>query len=791
MGEAKPPGRLVLAAMAALSGGLLVLELTLTRIFSVTMWYHFAFMAISIAMLGLSAGAIFVHRFGRKRTDEELFNMLPILCAAFGVMAIASMAVVLRLRFDNTFGAQGMAQLLLIYALTTAPFMVGGGAIAIAVRKYGSSMSSIYSADLLGAGLACILVIPLLRMFGGPATVYVAALLAIGAGLLFSRGPGRRVTLASLILVLILFGTNTGTGLLRVVWAKEKHEEGLLYEAWNSFSRITVFPTEEGWNTQFFGWGMSPVYDGPLPRQLGMHIDSYAGTPISEYSGSARELVHLRYDVTALAYHLRPSGTHLVIGPGGGRDILASLAMGADSVVAVELNPEVVKAVNVVFGDFSGSPYSLPGVEGVVDEARSFLRRDQRAYDVIQASLVDTWAATAAGAFTLSENTLYTVEAMNDYLQRLSDHGLVSISRFLFEPPRETLRLFAVALTALDARGSEDPADHLAILSCKGVATLLVGKRPISPVDLDALKAVADSLQFSVVHLPGHWTHPVFLEMARRYDDPRFYDHYQFDVSPTTDDRPFFFNMVRPKDFLRVFQLNDLQGQTHSYDAVFILMSVVGIAFLMTVMLIVLPARTLIRGAGRTGLLFALYFVAIGLGFMLAEVTLLQKLVLFLGHPVYALSVVLLGLLSFGGLGSFWTRKVRPGRERMVVTVAGLCLVVLFIIAREYIDFPLMLFLGYSKTVRVVLALALLLPAGLAMGMLLPLGIRAVASWQKNATPWLWGVNGAASVLGSVLAFALAMNLGFKMTFLLAAVCYGIAVGVFLLLGIGGRKRRA
>jgi hypothetical protein len=779
----------VLVAVWLVSLGIMVFELVLTRVYSVTMWYHFAFMALSVAMLGLSAGAMLIHRAGMRRDADALMASFPTLCILFGVLAIVGTACVLRFKLSLTFSLRGLLQLAAVYVLSAAPFVAGGAALAIVVRKHGASMSSVYFADLTGAAMGCAVVIPLLRLLGGPESVY-AAVISLGlASIIMAKKQRRIIFFLALMVVSLLFSFNNQLGLLKIVWAKQRGEKGILYDSWNSFSRVTVFPTEEEWNTQFFAWGMSPVYDGPLPHQLGMHIDAYAGTPITEFTGDYRELDHLSYDVTSLAYRLRPYGTHLVIGPGGGRDILASLAAGADSVVAVEVNPAVVTAVNVRFGDFSHRPYSLGRVEPVVAEARSFLRREKRTFDVIQASLVDTWAATAAGAYTLSENTLYTVEAMTDYLGHLADDGLISISRFLFDPPRETLRLFSVALHALDAAGSLDPSQHIAVVACRGVATVLVSKQELQSCDTEALQTISDSLAYVVVYLPGAENNPVFDRLAHEFRTRVFYDAYLFDVSPSTDNRPFFFNMIKPADFLKVFRLNDLDGQTHSYDAVFVLMALLGIATLLTCLLIVWPAATLSRGAGRSGLVFAFYFVFIGLGFMLAEVTLLQKLVLFLGHPVYSLSVVLLGLLLFGGMGSLATRRICSGREAPWIIGAGFYLAIVFVIARSYLDAPLVFFLGSSKTMRVIIALSLLFPAGLIMGTLLPLGMRVAARWQKESTPWLWGVNGAASVLGSVLAFALAMNFGFRMTFFLAACCYALASLLFV--SVLGRIARA
>lgn len=778
MSADRPVPGVAVIAVGLISGGLMLLELSLTRVFSVTMWYHFAFMAISIAMLGLSGGAVLVYRWGGRIGGDPTTRITPLLTSLCSLLAVAGVSVVLRLRFGQALTPQGVLQLALIYACTTLPFIVGGAAMAIVVREYASSMSTLYFGDLAGAAAGCVLAIPLLRAMNGPPVVFVTSALLATAGLLLAR---RRWMLpaATLAVVGALWLTNGSVGLLKVVWAKQRHEQGVLYEAWNSYSRVTVFPTEEAWNTQFFAWGMSPAYDGPVPRQLGMHIDAYAGTPITAFSGNLDDLTHLSYDVTAAAYHLRPHGTHLIIGPGGGRDILASLSMGSDSVVAVEMNPHVVEAVNDVFGDFSGRPYSLPKVEGIIAEARSHLRREQRRFTVIQASLVDTWAATAAGAYTLTENTLYTVEAMLDYLAHLEPGGVVSISRFLTEPPGEALRLTATALEALARRGSTDPAAHLAMLGCRNVATLLVGRDPLSEEDVLRIRALASRMQFRIVSLPDGGHHPMFDAIAARFRDPAFYDGYVFDVRPTTDDRPFFFNMVKPIDFLRVFKLNDIPTQTHATDAVFILVAVLVLSIVTTGIIILWPLRRVARESGRRGAIFGGYFALLGVGFMLAEVALLQRFVLFLGHPVYALSVVLLALLLFGSGGSGCTTLIPRGSEHRWVLPLGMILAVLIGIARSGLDYPLAKWLGLGKELRILATLLLLLPLGFLMGTMLPLGMRRASAWRPDATPWLWGVNGAASVLGSVVAFVLAMNIGFKSTLAVAAGAYAAAAALF------------
>ncbi len=770
----RPPGSVVVG-MGLISAGLMLLEISLTRVFSVTMWYHFAFMAISIAMLGLSAGAVLVHRAGERLGEARLHGALHILCLGCASLAVGGIAVGLRLRCEQTLTIRGVIQLGAIYLLTTLPFVAGGAAMATIVRRYATGMSTLYFGDLVGAALGCVLAIPLLRVLKGPPVVFATALLVSLGGAAATR---RRLPLVGAGLVALLWTTNDATGLLRVVWAKQQRERGLLHEAWNSYSRITVFPTEEAWNTQFFAWGMSPTYDGPVPRQLGMHIDAYAGTPITAYSGKPEDLAHLGYDVTALVYHLRPHGLHLVIGPGGGRDILAALSLGADSVVAVEMNREVVTAVNKVFGSFSGRPYSLPRVETLVTEARSQLRRENRLFTVIQASLVDTWAATAAGAYTLTENTLYTVEAMMDYLAHLEPEGLVAISRFFSEPPAEALRLMAVALEALARTGSPRPHDHVAMVSCRNIATMIVGHNPLSPDDREAIKDLARRLGFSLVSLPGERHHPLFDELAARFRDPEFYRAYLFDVRPSTDDRPFFFNMVKPADFMKVFKLNDLPMQTQNHDAVFILVSVLVISVLMTGAFIIWPLRGIARKGGGRGASFGAFFACIGLAFMLAEVALLQRFVLFLGHPVYALSVVLLGLLLSGSVGSVATSLVPRGKEGRWALSAGCALALLIVAARVGLDVPLGRWLGAPKAARILLTLLLLLPLGFLMGTMLPLGMRQAAAWRQEVSPWLWGVNGASSVLGSVLAFVLAMNVGFKFTLTTAAVVYAAAATV-------------
>src|SRR5216110_1708611 len=440
-----------MAGIAAVSAALLMTELALTRIFSVTMYYHFAFLAISIALFGLSASGVAVYLARRRLAVIDARVLLSTAALTHALATLIALSCLVRIRVGLNYSPENLWLMLAIYALASLPFFTGGSVMSIAFSRMADRINVLYAADLIGAASGCLILIPLLNWLGAPGVVMTAAALSTGAAIAFAPAPQRRrfATIAVILIGAAGAAQLAGAAPFDVVDTKGHVGDRILFSKWNSFSRVAV-------------------YD-------------------------------LRYELTAIGYHLaeRPGGfTALVIGPGGGRDLLSALVFGASHVDGVEINPIIADDVmRNRFRDFSGGIYTNPRVRIVVDDGRSFVRRTPDRYDVIQASLVDTWAATAAGAYTLTENTLYTVDAFNDYLDHLTDGGVLTITRWMFDG----LRLVTLAQDACADRGL-DASTRLAIVRYDRVATFLLSKHPFTPAEVAKLRDVSAELGFEILY---------------------------------------------------------------------------------------------------------------------------------------------------------------------------------------------------------------------------------------------------------------------------------------------------
>jgi hypothetical protein len=538
------------------------------------------------------------------------------------------------------------------------------------------------------------------------------------------------------------------------------------------------------------GWGLSSTLPSDLRvHQLQMDIDVVAGTVMTGYDGDAAAVRHLRYDLTNLPYYVRPSPRALVVGAGGGRDVLSALIFGSPDVIAVEINKNIIRTVNGRFGDFTGHLDRDPRVRFVNDEARSYIARSAEHYDLIQISLIDTWAATAAGAFVLTENAVYTTEAWTTFLQHLTPDGMLSVSRWYFrDSPAEIYRTIALATAALARTGVADPHAHLVVVrnmnlanrpeTPDGVGTVLVSLRPFTSAELDAIDRVAATLRFEVMFTPRMSRDPVLTALTSPGADD-FIRRYPLRISPPTDDSPFFFNMLRLRDMFR-WDLLQPGKQSNNLIAVAtlgVLLLTVGV---LTALCILFPLWYASRDADLRGAapLFA-FFIAIGLGFMLVETSQMERLIIALGHPTYALTVVLFGLLLSSGIGSYLTSGVSIDRAGSAGLTRLIALVIVLAAFGAATPFVVRATEAASTAVRIAAALALLFPAGLAMGMAFPLGMKLAARRASPLTPWLWGLNGAASVLASVASICIALAWSISVAFWCGWAAYVAAAIAF------------
>ncbi len=508
----------------------------------------------------------------------------------------------------------------------------------------------------------------------------------------------------------------------------------------------------------------------------------------------------------ALANVLRPHGEFAIIGPGGGVDVLRAVANGSPSVTGIEINPIIATTImRERYADYSHHLYDRPDVHIHVTDGRSFLRSTPQKFDVVQMTLVDTWASTAAGAFALSENNLYTVEAFREYFDHLKPDGMIAITRWEFQHPREALRVVAVAMEALHRLGVANPARNFIVASQgsldeDGIPVVVLAKK--TPFTPDEEKAVTGHLdkysELEALYLPSNPGQNPFSDLIASNDPYAFARGYAYNVSPVTDNAPFFFFTLKPAQILGEKGLREgIDWKVNLGVLVLLLVLVISLvavlAFLVLPLILgstilrttILRSTALKSAQARQSPLPLLYFVAVGLGYILVEIAFIQRFVLFLGHPTYALTVVIFLLMISSGAGSLFSRLWLPRTNScwvpILLVIATLMADVFFLPGR------LAALVGLDFQYRLLISGVLLIPLGFVMGMPFPTGLRALAALPApefpageeaadNAVEWAWAMNAAASVLGSVLAMVIAIQFGLTVTLSCGAAAYLLAL---------------
>jgi hypothetical protein len=745
-------------AIGVVAATTIVLQVALIRILSVVVWYHWAFLAVSLALLGIAAPGVWFSLAKRRKP------WLPRLLLLSG--ASVPLAVGLIVNAPAWVGTLGAPWLSLAAALG-AFLSLGGSVCLLLLSSPGPRVARIYGADLCGASLGAAATVPLLWL--GPTPLVAAALGLLPLGAHVVLWPRR--WLPPVAVAVVLGGLLVSRTPFAVHHTKTytETEPGRipLFERWSPTVRVTVFDSVF-WAPEPGGflWGPGDRRRARVvPAQYWLEQDGSAGTPITRWSGDTSTLAYLFDDVTSVGYELRPPQRVAVVGAGGGRDVLTALAADARHVDAIELHALILQTVRQRFGEFSGRLYDDPRVTPIVGEGRHVLSQRNARYDLLQISLIDSWSATTAGAYTLAENHLYTVEAYRLYWSRLSDDGLLSTSRwmrgrFSLEVPR----LLLLAREALLEEGIEFPARHIAVVQGGAVGTVLVSRRPFTAAEYVSLQQIAAARGF-VVHFPGDQATSPDTRLAQLFAaGPGALAAEGVNLSPPTDDRPFFFQTLSP--FARLSRPVAASFGVNN-EGVWTLQLVILIVVLATLGLVLLPflftdqfERTgLWRGSG--------YFACLGLGFMLVEVTWLQRLVLLLGHPSRATTVVLGALLLGTGIGSMLAPRFGLRRLQTWGWLTGGLVIAVTMVARVS---PAAL--TWPWFVQAAAAGATLLLSGITMGPWFALGLERFGDGNKA---WFWGVNGATSVVAGVGALALAMELGYTFVALLGAFCYGAA----------------
>jgi spermidine synthase len=789
------------AGLFLLSAATLAFEITLTRIFSVAQFYHFAFMVVSLALLGFGASGTFFALLPQLK-ERDPGRVLPLLSWGFALSAIGSYALTLYVPFDSFRIALDWRQgavLALHYVALATPFFCSGAATGLLLAAQPERANRTYAANLIGSAVGCLLAVVAPTLVGGEGTVLLSAALAVLAALIlrFTQHTSRftfyasRITQLALVLVLLLAALNPPPFLhIRLSPYKSLSYALLLPDAelvsqhWNGFSRVDVVRSQSIRSLPGRGFRCPDL----PPPQLGLTVDGDDLSPISHVAPGFTELGFTDCLLIALPYRLRPDARTLVLEPRGGFDVLVALAEGAQHVTAVEANPLIVEAVQDQ-GEWAGNLYDDPRVTVAAEEGRTYVRRTQERYDVVALSLTTPQRTVTSGAYSLAEDYRYTVEAFADYLARLDDDGLLVVTRWLQVPPSEETRAFALAVEAVE-RASGDPASSIVALRSYQQMLILARKGAFTNEELEAIRAFAAPRAFDLVYLPdiradevnryNVMQEPVYyracVELLEAENRNAWYRGYSFDVTPPTDDRPFFGHFFKWGQAPEVLAMAGHTWQPFGGAGYFVLLALLALAVLAAGALIMLPLAAHRRQEAarekRAGVLLG-YFALLGLAYLCVEIPLLQRFILFLGHPAYAMATVLFALLLFSGLGSLLSRHVSLGPALILLPVlVGGYILVLPVFFKATLAAPL--------AVRLLVTVVALAPPGLLMGMPFPKGMALLEQRAPSLIAWAWGVNGAVSVVASILAALLALSFGFSAVLAAGALCYAGAWGVSL-----------
>lgn len=772
MTDGQPAAKGTGLGLFLISVTILALEVLHVRILSVQMWYHHAYIIVTMAMLGFAvAGTLVTVRPSLLTGDVQ--GRLARYSVIFGVLIIAAHFAV-PLTADSVTQMSSTSNnlaLALTYCILFIPYLFGGMVTTIALSS-AQKVHKLYFVNLVGSALGAWAFIGLITPLGGERLLALCAAGALLSGLAFLRPSTHPRTTGAAVLGLVAAGvfmvwpdplhTEVGSG-------KRKFTVGeSVYERWTPLSRLDV------------------VEDPENPAVVHILQDGVAGTLMhSDEHWKMRAPLGTHYIAYIPFLRQKLSPEVLVIGLGGGSDLRAAVEFGASSVLGVEINPAMVQLTGEDFADYNGGIYKKPGVSVEVGEGRSTLRRLDRKFDIIQLAGVDTYTSGAAGAFVLSESYLYTMEAISDYFDHLNPEGKLGIVRFHDEPPRETLRIFGMALLELRRRGVEQPSRHAVVIRDQWVSGTVFSPTPMLDEDIALYATSNDSPGdgHDALYLPGRadTNKPVYEALARAIDDgteDEFYAAHPIDIRPVTDDSPFFFNFHHFWDFVD----QEDSAFAREFGIVFtvapsILRTVLIQTSILVLLLVLAPLFWLKRDQLRTAHVgrHLLFFLSVGAAFMFLEISMIQRLVLFLGHPTYSLTVVLFCFLFFAGLGSLWSgRFVRDPVRGVRRAVIGLCAVsIVYLIVLGPI---LSALLDLSLTGRVLVTIGLLAPLNFLMGMPFPLALTRLKSTDPQLVPWAIGANGGASVIGSVLAVVIAMETGFATVMVVSLAVYFIGM---------------
>jgi len=737
----------------------LMLEISLIRFFSVAQWYHFAFMVISIALFGIAASGTFLF-------IKKLKNPLFLSSILFSISAIIGFFVVNNLSFDPYKAVTNLSHvfiLVIYYIFLSLPFFFFGIVAAFIFSQHQKNAGVVYFYNLSGSALGTILTIPFLSLLNVK-IIFLISLIGLFASIFFVANKKMyKFILIFITLNFLLFFIKIDVNISpykEFNQALSVPNSKLISTKWNYFSRVDVV------NSSFtrYAPGLSPTFRGNLSEQIGVLVDGSNMNPITKY----KNLDFVDFLPMSLPYHLKNKPKVLVINAGAGLDVLIGLKNNA-TVTALETNPIVIDLVKKDYKDFAGDIYNKADV--YLEEGRSFVKKGEK-YDIIILSLAGNVLSGPSGITSLSENYLLTVDAFEDYFDALTDDGFLIITRWLFNPPKEELRTFSLALEI------DKDAKKIAMFNSWTTFTLVLGKKDLDEKTVKKIKDFTEKNKFDIIYLSKFGFEP---NKYARFKEPYHYNtiqellksedfekNYLFDISPVYDNKPFYFNFFKP---IKFFELKNILGQRWNpfLDPGFLLFFIFIQALILSSLFILLPLffKEKLKKISNKMPLF--YFFAIGIAFLFIEIILIQKFILFLGHTIFSTTAVIFSMLLFSSLGSLYSSRIDAKNIRKIILILFSLIILYSFLLRFFIDN----FITLSLIPKILLTSTFIAPLSFLMGFAFPLGIKKI---DKKLIPWAWAVNGSASVLSPILAIMLALFFGYNFVFLLAGIVYLVGI---------------
>jgi len=785
----------------------LAYEILLMRLFSIIQWHHFAYMIISLALLGYGISGTVVGI--AQRHVLAKFRLVYFSCLfLFGLSSIVCFLVAQSIPFnaEEIFWDSWQAiYLLLIFLLLALPFFFAATAICVTFLRYPELVSRIYAVDLFGAGAGSLVVILLLYVvFPLPALVIISLLGMLAAfiscfelNLINKKWLLSGISLTMIVIALMpIFSTLNISPYKSLNKILTINGTKIITQLSSPLGLISVVASDTVPFRHVPGLSFHANQE-PL-NQLAVFTDADNMTVITEKPDRLDQLAYLDQTSSAFPYHLRSLSKVLIIGAGGGTDILQANYHKIPAIDAVELNPQLIELVDHHFKKYTGELYQQKNITLHQGDARDFLTRTKQHYDLIQLALIDAFNASTSGLYALNESYLYTIEAFQLYLQHLKKDGYLAITRWIKIPPRDTLKIFVTAIDALKQSGIHSPGQQLLLIRSWQTSTIIIKNGVFNAEEINQARLFCEQRSFDIVYAPGGFSsetnqynqlnQPVFYSATQSLLSEKrasFLEHYKFNLIPATDDRPYFHQFFKWSTLAEMLQLRHKGGISLLESGYIIFIVTLAIATLSSVILILAPFgffRTQTaknnRKIKRVTVIF--YFLAIGLAFLFIEIAFLQKFILFLHHPIYSVAATLTAFLVFAGIGSYWSgslAKLHLRQKTLKVSVLAIVLISLsyLLLLPHLFDF----LTSVPIAIKILLTILLIAPLAFFMGMPLPLAIASLSQHEQSLIPWAWGINGCASVISTVLATLLAIHLGFTIVIILAIFLYISILFVF------------